>query len=239
MVKSRHGETGTVGLPAQWDVRHGGIFGTVGYLAQWDSDGVEFRQGETVSIEGAGLMKEDLVVTAAGSGADPENRAASETGTIRETGAQRGAHRRGAGVAGAGNSAPQATRKGEALTDLEPLSRALAGPFSEAQPRTELDALELDALRSRIFSEIRQGNFAPLVNLLPDYRTILEGVVAHRAPDSDALRRMEADHAAFFEQLKATLAMNRIQTRLELERIKASRQYMAPLPEEPTGGWQG
>lgn len=148
-------------------------------------------------------------------------------------------HRRETGDAASSGTASAASPLEDALTDLKPLSHALSGQSRAPEPGAKCGAPELGALRARIFSAIRDGNFVLLQSLLPGYSAMLETALADSAADLDALRRVEADHVTFFEQLKATLVTNRIQTRLELERVNASQRYEARTPVESEGGWQG
>lgn len=154
-----------------------------------------------------------------------------------DVGTPGGGHRRE--TEDAASSASVASPLEDALTDLKPLSHALSGQSRAQEAGAKCGSPELGALRVRIFGAIRDGNFVLLQSLLPGYSAMLETVLADSAADPDALRRVEADHVTFFEQLKATLVTNRIQTRLELERVNASRQYEARTPVESDGGWQG
>lgn len=126
----------------------------------------------------------------------------------------------------------------ETLAALGSLPRVPAGP-KPTSPPPERCAAELGALRGRIFTAIRNGEFMLLPNLLPVYGALLESIVTNSSTDSEAIHRAEADHSLFFEQLKATLFTNRIQMRLELERVKASRQYAFDAPGESADGWRG
>ena len=137
------------------------------------------------------------------------------------------------------NDAGRAFPVTEALTELGPLSDALAGKPAAPPAAAGCSAPELGAMRGRIFGAIRNGDYILLATLLPVYSAKLEALVTGSHADPDLLHRAEADHTAFFEQLKAALVTNRIQVRLELERVKASRQYATEAPEEVASGWHG
>ena len=142
-------------------------------------------------------------------------------------------------VAEAGSDADLPCSVTEALTGLGPLSHALAGRLAAPQAAAGCSAPELGALRGRIFSAIRNGDYLLLTALLPVYSANLEALITGSHADPDVLHRAEADHTTFFEQLKAALVTNRIQVRLELERVKASRQYAIEAPKEVASGWHG
>lgn len=144
-----------------------------------------------------------------------------------------------ADLAEAGSEANPISPVADARTQLEPLSHALAGKLAAPQAAAGCSAPELGALRGRIFRAIRDGDYMLLATLLPVYGAKLETLVTSPHADPDALHRAAADHTTFFEQLKAALVTNRIQVRLELERVKASRQYANEAPEEVASGWHG
>ncbi|MDZ7639335.1 MAG: hypothetical protein U5J83_13960 [Bryobacterales bacterium] len=133
----------------------------------------------------------------------------------------------------------------EVLTQLIPLVKALSpggspapAQPSPAQPSTPT-AVTVGALRGRIFSALKSNEFAALRQLLPEYGEALEYLVQDASADRSTVQRLECDHKNFFEQLKAALITNRIQIRLELERVKASQLYAEAEPADRGGSWQG
>ncbi len=160
-------------------------------------------------------------------------------GAANDEGLREEARRQRATRAMESNDAGRAFPATKALTELGPLSHALRGKPAAPQEAAGCSAPELGALRGRIFSAIRNGDYILLATLLPVYGAKLEALVSGSHADPDILHRAEADHTTFFEQLKAALVTNRIQVRLELERVKASRQYATEAPEEAASGWHG
>lgn len=91
-------------------------------------------------------------------------------------------------------------------------------------------AAALPKLRSAMLKAVRDEDYLTLQALLPEYQTSLEAAaVPAKNLTPDRLLRMETEHARFHEQLRATLMTTRISLRLELERVKASRQYQSDV----------
>lgn len=148
-----------------------------------------------------------------------------------------------------GRSKPEEADTGIAARETLPEYEALLNPTSPAcvmaREHSDLPSAvrpgvtALDALRGQIFSKIRGGDFASLPALFPGYGVMLEALVEESAADAGRRERLEVDHETFFEQLKTALITHRIQVRLELERVNASRHYTAEASNEFVGDWQG
>lgn len=127
----------------------------------------------------------------------------------------------------------------EALLHLTPPACVIAPERQDLPSAVGSDVAALDALRSHILGTIRDGDFRSLPTLFPGYGVMLEALVQESAADAGRRERLEIDHETFFEQLKTALITHRIQIRLELERVNASRHYTAEASNEFAGDWQG
>lgn len=113
-------------------------------------------------------------------------------------------------------------------------------PFDGASPQSAGPTLvDLGALRGEIFAALKSDELTALRTLLARYGDTLESLANHLRTDASALVRLESEHKMFFEQLKATLVTNRIQLRLELERVRVSQRYGIGEQAQATEVWEG
>ena len=127
----------------------------------------------------------------------------------------------------------------EVLLDLTSPAGVMARERPDLPSAVRPGVTALDALRGQIFSTIRGGDFRLLPALFPGYGVMLKALVEESAADAGRRERLEVEHGTFFEQLKTALINHRIQMRLELECVKASRHYTAETSNEFAGDWQG
>jgi hypothetical protein len=113
--------------------------------------------------------------------------------------------------------------------DRDPASETTAKP----------SAVELGGVRGGIFRRLQDGDLDGFQEDLLRYAAMLRQLVESALGDLSELSRLESDHRIFFEQLKATLVTNRIQLRMELGRVKASRRYGRDGAVPVRAGWEG
>lgn len=113
-------------------------------------------------------------------------------------------------------------------------------PFDGGSPPpVGFTLVDLGALRSQIFAALKSDDLTALRTLLARYGDTLESLASDLCADASAFVRLESEHKMFFEQLKATLVTNRIQLRLELERVRASQRYGIGEQAPATEVWEG
>lgn len=140
----------------------------------------------------------------------------------------------------ANDFAGESIARNEAPTGIKPLAHALeAIAVTSVAEMSKPGAVGLGRMRDRIFAAIQNADFGSLQNLLPEYGASLKTLLSENLMDPSSVERLEGDHQRFFEQLKASLITNRIQIRLELERVKASRLYADEAPPGGGASWQG
>lgn len=100
-------------------------------------------------------------------------------------------------------------------------------------------AVELGGLRGWIYRRLQAGDLDGFQEDLLRYTAMLRQVLEGALGDLSELSRLESDHRMFFEQIKAMLVTNRIQLRMELERVKASRRYGRDGATPVRPGWEG
>jgi hypothetical protein len=98
---------------------------------------------------------------------------------------------------------------------------------------------ELGGIRGEMFRHLREGAVRSFRDQLPQYAGTLERLLRAAAGNPVEQLRLESDHRMFFEQVKAVLVTERIQLRLELERVKASRRYGREGASPARSGWEG
>ncbi|MCZ2154629.1 MAG: hypothetical protein LC114_12120 [Bryobacterales bacterium] len=103
----------------------------------------------------------------------------------------------------------------------------------------ECNLLRLEDLKEQILQAICGGCIPPVANLISIYGATLQSLL--ECPTTrDMVPELESRHTAFFEHLKALLFASRIETRLELERMRATRQYNVSLGRTvPKETWHG
>ena len=95
------------------------------------------------------------------------------------------------------------------------------------KPDLEHSSYTLPRLRAKLLDALRREDFRTIQQHLPRYQQLLQSAVENESLSPDRVERMEAEHRRFHEQLSASLLTTRISLRLEIERVKASRQYVA------------
>jgi hypothetical protein len=98
---------------------------------------------------------------------------------------------------------------------------------------------ELGGIRGEMFRHLREGAIHSFRDQLPQYAGTLERLLRAAAGNPVEQLRLESDHRMFFEQVKAVLVTERIQLRLELERVKASRRYGREGARSVRTCWEG
>lgn len=110
---------------------------------------------------------------------------------------------------------------------------------TEDWPPPGIDSIEPDAppgpdaplppslprMRARLLEALNREDFRTIQRELPHYQELLEAAARSGVMSPERLARLELEHQNFHEQLRATLLTTRIALRLEIERVRASRQY--------------
>ncbi|MCW5962593.1 MAG: hypothetical protein KIT83_01035 [Bryobacterales bacterium] len=98
-------------------------------------------------------------------------------------------------------------------------------PACTAPCTGEAVPLSLPRMRARLLEALNREDFRTIQRELPHYQGLLEADTRNGVTTPERLARLEAEHQRFHEQLRATLLTARISLRLEIERVRASRQY--------------
>ncbi len=108
-----------------------------------------------------------------------------------------------------------------------PIRLVSAGPVDDLDE--EMDPPEqahsLPRLRARLLEALNREDFPTIQRELPQYQELLEEAARSGTMSPERQARLESEHQRFHEQLRATLLTARISLRLEIERVRASRQY--------------
>lgn len=124
-------------------------------------------------------------------------------------------------------------------TDMASTNRISAEDACGLLPADNISPAKLEELRNRILQGVCGGDISAASRLMPAYGAMLQSL-AEGASASGRLRELESHHVAFFEQLRTLLIASRIETRRELERVRASRQYSAyPAEAALAETWRG
>jgi hypothetical protein len=98
---------------------------------------------------------------------------------------------------------------------------------SQSPPHAMSSVNTLPSVRVRILEALRREDVDTIRQELPHYQDLLQQAIEQSPTSAERMMRLEAEHQRFHEQLRASLLTMRIALRLDLERVRAAKQYQS------------